>query len=256
MLFRAVRVRQAFALRMLLLPLLVSKAVTVLFVAWLLLVLLAVPIGRVLLCTVQPPVLWLAGIRTARFVVFLLFLLDRTVFPVRQLLLGMVWLPVQLPGRPVKRAFVVLLLWEQLFLLVRMAFLVRAVWLLVQCLAPLLVLCVAYRPQVLRRRQELTGKALLLVLLAFLQVRMRLVFAVWALSLLDRMVFPVRRLPLGMKRQRVQLQERLVKQAFVVWQLRVLWLLPVRTAFPVRQRPLVTVRPKPRPAVVLARFAA
>lgn len=66
-----------------------------------------------------------------------------------------------MPGRLVKRAFVVLLLWEQLFLLVRRVFLVRAVWLLAQCLAPLLVLCVAYRPQVLRRRQELTGKALL-----------------------------------------------------------------------------------------------
>lgn len=95
-----------------------------------------------------------------------------------------------------------------------------------------------------------------MVLLAFLQVRMRLVFAVWALPLLDRMVFPVRRLPLGMERQPVWLQERLVKQAFVVWQLRVLWLLLDRMVFLVRQRPLVTVRPKPRPAVVLARFAA
>lgn len=182
MLFRAVRVRQAFALRMLLL-LLVSKAVTVLFVAWLLPVLLAVPIGRMLLCTVQPPVLWLAGIRTARFVVFLLFLLDRTVFPARQLLLGMVWLPVQLPGRLVKRAFAVLLLWEQLFLLVRRVFLVRAVWLLAQCLAPLLVLCVAYRPQVLRRRQELTGKALSQALVS--RVRMELALLV---PLLDGIV--------------------------------------------------------------------
>ena len=111
-------------------------------------------------------------IRKAPFVVFLLFLLDRTVFPARQLLLGMVWLPVQLPGRLVKRVFAVLLLWEQLFLLVRRVFLVRAVWLLVQCLAPLLVLCVAYRPQVLRRRQELTGKALLQALVS--RVRMGL----------------------------------------------------------------------------------
>lgn len=183
MLFRAVLVRQAFALRMLLLQLLVSKAVTVLFVAWLLPVLLAVPIGRMLLCTVQPPVLWLAGIRTARFVVFLLFLLDRMAFPARQLLLGMVWLPVQLPGRLVKRAFAVLLLWEQLFLLVRRVFLVRAVWLLVQCLAPLLVLCVAYRPQVLRRRQELIGKALLQALVS--RVRMELALLV---PLLDGIV--------------------------------------------------------------------
>ena len=111
-------------------------------------------------------------IRKAPFVVFLLFLLDRTVFPARQLLLGMVWLPVQLPGRLVKRVFAVLLLWEQLFLLVRRVFLVRAVWLLVQCLASLLVLCVAYRPQVLRRRQELTGKALLQALVS--RVRMGL----------------------------------------------------------------------------------
>ena len=112
---------------------------------------------------VYPLAQWLAGIRTVRFAVFLPLLPDRTVFPVRQLLLGMAWLLVQLPGRLVNRAFVVLLLWEQLFLLVIMVFLVRAVWLLVQCLAPLLVLCVAYRPQVLRRRQELTGKALLQV---------------------------------------------------------------------------------------------
>ena len=227
MLFRAVLVRQAFALRMLLLPLLVSKAVTVLFVAWLLPVLLAVPIGRMLLCTVQPPVLWLAGIRTARFAVFLLFLLDRMVFPVRQLLLGMVWLPVQLPGRPVKRAFVVLLLWEQLFLLVRMAFLVRAVWLLVQCLAPLLVLCVAYRPQVLRRRQELTGKALLQALVS----RVRMGLALLA-PLLDGIV------------------------RCVVWQQSEQQFLLGRPVFPVRQRLLVTVRPKLRPAAVLARFAA
>ena len=105
---------------------------------------------------------------------FLLFLLDRTVFPVRQLLLGMVWLPVQLPGRPVKRAFVVLLLWEQLFLLVRRVFLVRAVWLPVQCLEPLLVLCVAYRPQVLRRRLDLIVQVLL-------QVSALLVQPEWAL---------------------------------------------------------------------------
>lgn len=71
-----------------------------------------------------------------------------------------------------------------------------------------------------------------------------------------RMVFLVRRLPLGMERQPVRLQERLVKQAFVVWQLWAQLFLLDRTVFPVRQRPLVTVRPKPRPAVVLARFAA
>lgn len=95
-----------------------------------------------------------------------------------------------------------------------------------------------------------------MVLLAFLQVRMRLVFAVWALPLLDRTVFPVRRLPLGMEQQLVWLQERLVKQAFAVWQLWAQQLLLDRMVFLVRQRPLVTVRPKPRPAAVLARFAA
>ena len=98
-----------------------------------------------------------------------------------------------------------------------------------------------------------------MVFLAFLQVRMRMVFVVLllrALFLSVRTVFLVRRLPLGMERQPVWLQERLVKQAFVVWQLRVLWLLLDRMVFLVRQRSLVTVRPKPRPAVVLARFAA
>lgn len=95
-----------------------------------------------------------------------------------------------------------------------------------------------------------------MVLLAFLQVRMRLVFAVWALPLLDRTVFPVRRLPLGMEQQLVWLQERLVKQAFAVWQLWAQQLLLDRMVFLVRQRPLVTVRPKLRPTVVLARFAA
>ena len=92
-----------------------------------------------------------------------------------------------------------------------------------------------------------------MVFLAFLQVRMRLVFVallLQALLLPVRTVFLVRRLPLGMERQPVWLQERLVKQAFVVWQLL------DRMVFLVRQRPLVTVRPKPRPAVVLARFAA
>lgn len=98
-----------------------------------------------------------------------------------------------------------------------------------------------------------------MVFLAFLQVRMRLVFVallLQALLLLVRMVFLVRRLLLGMERQLVQLQERLVKQAFVVWRLWAQQFLLDRTVFPVRQRPLVTVRPKPRPAVVLARFAA
>ena len=71
-----------------------------------------------------------------------------------------------------------------------------------------------------------------------------------------RMVFLVRRLPLGMEQQPVQLQEHLVKQVFVVWRLWVQQFLLDRTVFPVRQRPLVTVRPKLRPAVVLARFAA
>lgn len=98
-----------------------------------------------------------------------------------------------------------------------------------------------------------------MVFLAFLQVRMRLVFVallLQALLLPVRTVFLVRRLPLGMERQPVWLQERLVKQAFVVWQLWAQQFLLGRTVFPVRQRPLVTVRPKLRPTVVLARFAA
>ena len=99
-----------------------------------------------------------------------------------------------------------------------------------------------------------------MVFLAFLQVRMRLVFVALLLRvlwlLLVRMVCLIRRLFLGMERPLVQLQERLVKQAFVVWQLWVQQFLLDRTVFPVRQRPLVTVRPKPRPAVVLVRFAA
>ena len=142
----------------------------------------------------------------------------RTVFPVRQRPLGMEQQPVQLQERLVKQAFVVWLLLAQQFLLVRMVFLV------------------------------------------FLQVRMRPVFVALPLRvlwlLLVRMVFPVRRLLLGMERQLVQLQERLVKQAFVVWRLWVQQFLLDRTVFPVRQRPLVTVRPKLRPAAVLARFAA
>ena len=81
------------------------------------------------------------------------------------------------------RVFAALLLRALLLLLVRMVFLVRAVWLLVQCLAPLLVLCVAYRPQVLRRRQELTGKALLQALVS--RVRMELALLV---PLLDGIV--------------------------------------------------------------------
>lgn len=86
MLFRAVLVRQAFALQMLLpLLFLVSKAVTVLFVAWLLRVFLAVPIGRMLLCTAQrllgvPSV---GEIRKALFVVFRLCLPVRMGFLVR-----------------------------------------------------------------------------------------------------------------------------------------------------------------------------
>ena len=85
MLFRAVLVRQAFALRMLLPLLLVSRSVTVLFVAWLLQVLLAVPIGRMLLCTAQlllgvPSV---GEIRKALFVVFRLCLPVRMGFLVR-----------------------------------------------------------------------------------------------------------------------------------------------------------------------------
>ena len=99
-----------------------------------------------------------------------------------------------------------------------------------------------------------------MVFLAFLQVLMRPVFVALLLRvlwlLLVRMVFPVRRLLLGMQRQLVRLQERLVKQAFVVWQLWAQQLLLDRMVFPVRQRLLVTVRPKPRPVVVLARFAA
>lgn len=114
---------------------------------------------------------------------FLLFLLDRMVFPARQLLLGMVWLLVQLPGRLVKWAFAALSLRALWLPAVRMVFLVRAVWLLVQCLAPLLVLCVAYRPQVLRRRQGLTGKALLQALVS--RVRMELALLV---PLLDGIV--------------------------------------------------------------------
>ena len=170
---------------MLLPLLLVSRVVTVLFVAWLLPVLRVVPIGRMLLCT-APLLLGVPSvgeIRKALFVVFRLCLLDRTVFPVRTVLLGMAWLLVQLPGRLVKRAFVALLPWEQQFLLVRMVFLVRAVWLLVQCPAPLLVLCVAYRPQVLRRRQELIGKALLQARVS--RVRMELALLV---PLLDGIV--------------------------------------------------------------------
>ena len=96
--------------------------------------------------------------------------------------------------------------------------------------------------------------------LAFLQVRMRLVFVAFLLRvlwlLLVRMVFLVRRLLLGMKQRLVRLQERLVKQAFMVWQLWAQQLLLGRPVFSVRQRPLVTVRPKLRPAAVLARFAA
>lgn len=99
-----------------------------------------------------------------------------------------------------------------------------------------------------------------MVFLAFLQVRMRPVFVALLLRvlwlLLVRMVCLVRRLLLGMELQLVRLQERLVKQAFVVWQLWAQQFPPVRTVFPVRQRPLVTVRPKLRPAAVLARFAA
>ena len=94
---------------------------------------------------------------------------------------------------------------------------------------------------------------------AFLQVLMRLVFVALLLQVLllpVRTVFLVRRLLLGMELQLVWLQERLVKQVFVVWRLWAQQFLLDRTVFLVRQLPLVTVRPKPRPAVVLARFAA
>ena len=95
--------------------------------------------------------------------------------------------------------------------------------------------------------------------LAFLQVRMRMVFVVLllrALFLPVRTVFLVRRLPLGMERQPVWLQGRLVKQAFAVLLLWEQLFLLDRMVFLVRQRSLVTVRPKPRPVAVLARFAA